>query len=395
MEKISPNNTDSVKISFISIFILIAIFISITFLFLRFFRAPFMWDFRNNLYLPLNLLIQNQSPYHIQTISPGITALWFPMAFGFFFPLGYVNFVDASAFWLLLNIAGAISMVWMASRKHRPSPILLGLCLILIFIFPSTSAHLKLGQISILISLAMVIIIVYFQKLPDWAMGFLITFSLIKPQLSVFFVPGFLYAVFQLRGWATLKNLLIWTFSGLVISLLPIYFYFPNWFPDLISNYSNNPIWGHPSIFTHLLLFFELKGFLGSWILSIIGIVVSIFIINNFHKSLSIKSVNREIDVMNSLFWILAITPIFSPYVWSWDFVLIFPLMVFQIFKLAKSKKIILAFIGYFAILILYVIQKLSGQIDDLLYWWIPWGMIGFTVLINFLFNSKDKILTK
>ncbi|MBT3240859.1 MAG: DUF2029 domain-containing protein [Chloroflexi bacterium] len=349
-----------------------------------------MWDFRNNLYLPLELLTNQQSPYAIQSVTSGTNALWLPMAFGFFLPLGFVTFNIASKIWLLLNISALVIIVWISTREKRPSPILLGIILLVICIFPSTISHMILGQISILVCLSMLLIIVYFQKLPDWALGILISFALIKPQLSVFFIPALFYVIYLLQGWKRVLSVLKWALFAIIISILPVFLYYPGWIPDFISNLSINPDWYHPSLVN--LVPFLLK--FGRPILSVgmiaFGIITTLFIIYiNYQKMSEKLSLNRNYKIENSLIWILALTPIFSPYIWSWDFILIYPLMAFQVFKFKKPKNLFFMFAGYLIILILYIIQKLSGQDDDLFYWWVPWGLLAVTIIFNWIMNFK------
>ncbi len=47
-------------------------------------------DFYNELWGPAYLLVQGKSPYDTASLNPILPAVWFPMAIGFFFPLGWL-----------------------------------------------------------------------------------------------------------------------------------------------------------------------------------------------------------------------------------------------------------------------------------------------------------------
>jgi hypothetical protein len=95
--------------------------------------------------------------------------------------------------------------------------------------------------------------------------------------------------------------------------------------------------------------------------------------------------------------WSLALTTLITPYVWSWDFVLLIPLLVIYLFrKLPGYAKILL----YFAIMScwgVFAFLKFYGYTSDELYWWVPWYLVGLILLVSSLVwihaNTKTNLI--
>lgn len=339
---------------------------------IKYFKYPPGWDFRNNLYLPTYLLSQHQSPYNIHVLVEGSNAVWFPMVLGIFFPLGYLDLQAASNVWWLLNFVALFLLVFISTNQSKPPLPKLILVSLLIFLFPSTISHFDLGQISILICLVMVILIWFDGKIPVWVNGFLIAFTLIKPQLALIFLPTYYLSVFINKGWKAARSLGFWTVTNMVAFSLPVFWLTPNWLPDFIINIQNNPVWAHPSIYVLIASFIGEIGKKMGWILFCIGLALSLYGVIRFK--------NKEI-----LLWSLAITTVISPYIWSWDFVLFYPLMIHYLVKpMVRYKKVSLL-IGYLLVLSLFIAQKLGGQTNEFETLWVPWCLLILTLFIPLL----------
>lgn len=87
-----------------------------------------------------------------------------------------------------------------------------------------------------------------------------------------------------------------------------------------------------------------------------------------------------------ALLWSLALTALFSPYIWSWDFALLFPMIAytFTLQEWALSKIIFIG--GYLSCLINFLLQKLGGKLLDELFWWVP------LLLVSFLFVGQSAL---
>jgi hypothetical protein len=332
------------------------------------FKLPPGWDFRNNLYLPVNLILQNQSPYNIHVLVEHSNAVWLPMALGVFLPLGYLELQQATNFWWLVNISALVVLTYITIEKKPPPLPKLAFTVLMVFLFPSTVSHLYLGQISILICLIFVMIIWFWERIPIWGIGLLLAFTLTKPQLTLVFLPVYCYTVQREQGWRALWRLGLWTFAGVVILCLPMILIYPDWYKDFISNQLINHTWEHPSIHVLLFLPLGLTGQMLSWVYIGIGIGAAFYGIKRLG--------NKE-----GLLWSLALTPVISPYIWSWDFVFLYPLMIYSIFKQRSLAKTTLLISSYFLVMAGFVTLKFIGQIEEYVNWWVPWIILGITLL--------------
>lgn len=342
-------------------------------------KYPPGWDFNNNLYLPSYLLVQNLNPYDIHGLVDNGTALWFPMVLGLFFPFGYLDLQRANNIWMLVNLVSIFSLIYISSNQKKPSLIKLLIAGSFIFIIPSTIAHINLGQISILICLSLVIIIMFDEILPIWATGLLLSFSLTKPQLVVLFIPAYLFYIFRNQGWKSVLSLIFWTTFGVIIFSLPVFFTKTNWLNSLIFNLKSNPIWQHPSIITILSSSLNEYGFLLRYSFLLVGLILALFLVS--------RSGNKIVFL-----WILALTTVFSPYIWSWDFVFLYPLMLYIMFQIKSVFEDLLLFAGYFFIIGIFLSLRLSGVINDIDFWWVPWSLVAVTLFAQWL-SEKNKIV--
>ena len=101
----------------LSLFILILMGIVAARLFWRL-AAPRM-DFYNELWGPAYLLVHGQSPYDTASLAPVLPAAWFPMAIGFFFPLGWLGESAGLRAWFLFNITELCAMIYLVQGDRK------------------------------------------------------------------------------------------------------------------------------------------------------------------------------------------------------------------------------------------------------------------------------------
>jgi hypothetical protein len=89
--------------------------------------------------------------------------------------------------------------------------------------------------------------------------------------------------------------------------------------------------------------------------------------------------------------WSLALTTLITPYVWSWDFVLLIPLLTSYLYQKMPRYSTWLLYFGLISCWGVIAYMKLTGQTSDELFWWVPWYLIGFILLITSLVWSSAK----
>jgi hypothetical protein len=346
------------------IFGLLAIALTLTVFLIWFIQSKTIavsWDFRNNLWGPAYLLVNHRSPYNIHVIFESSNAIWMPVIIGLFLPLGYFPMQWASNIWLLLNLFSLFFIVIIIANGFNHSVSWIVLTIFSLAIFPSFMSLILLGQVSSIICLALLLLSKYRLTLKPVIIGFLLAISFTKPQLIVLFLPTYLTLYFREQKLKKFLLVILYTFAWFIILCFPLVFSFPNWVPDFLYNLSINNHWFYPSLYSFL---FSVSGF--TWVnyalagfYLMVGIGISLYL-------------SFKLDHYESLLWCLAITPVFSPVVWSWDFILLFPLLVFTIFEKKSKISSWVIFSGYAICTMIFITMKLYGIVSDQLTVWVP-----------------------
>jgi hypothetical protein len=335
---------------------------------------PISWDFRNNLWGPANLLIQQRSPYNIHVIYTTSNAVWMPVIIGLFFPIGYLPLQWASNLWILLNLISLFGIVILLARYSHKSIFWILVTIFSLIIFPSTVTHFILGQISLIICFVLFVLIKYRNKLKPVVIGFLIAFAFTKPQLVVLFLPAYFVVNYLDKGFQRLLWIIFYTIMWIVFFCLPLFIIFPNWIPDFLHNLSNNNKWIYPTLCSVL---FSRSVNIGmalavTSLYFVIGIGIAVFL-------------TFRLDKFEALLWSLALTPLFCPVVWSWDFVLLYPLIIFMAFKTKSKISSLLIYCSFGVCAILFIIMEILGFRDNQLTFWVPLFLITTLLLCRAL----------
>lgn len=354
-------------------FAIITCFIlAIALLFIVRFQFPPGWDFMNNLWGPGHLLLQGQSPYNISVINDVGNAVWMPTIIGIFWPIGILPLQQASNIWWIITLISLITIVWLISGKKRPPKFTFVVTLFIVFLFTPTISHFSLGQVTILTSLVLIIVAVYGHRLHPFLISVLIALALTKPQLTIFVLPGFFFYSLWEKGLPRTLQLGFYSILAIAITSLPLFFFYPQWIPDFIHNLTINPNWAHPSSLFILQSIFKDIGQVLWCLLLILGSGINLFLWTRLPQ--------RE-----AVAWSLALTTLITPYVWSWDFVLLIPLLVIYLFRKLPMYTKTLFYSAIVACWGLLAFLKFSGYTSDELYWWVPWFLVGVMLLVSIL----------
>ncbi len=327
-------------------------------------------DFRNNLWVPTYLLVRGETPYQLQPdIDPAwldgvergwLRPVWFPMVIGALFPLGWLTQVQATNLWILATVAAIFVIIGLSTNRIVcRDPRRLSLLLVAVFTFPVTVAHLYLGQFSILVMLLFLLATHLIINGRLFLAAILTLIALSKPQLGLLMLPGLLIATLRQHGLPATVRLIGYFGAGLAILLIPLFLADFGWLTDFIEMQQGNPSWRQPSLFYILTSSFGNFG-LALWAL----LALSIFGLNGWlwytqapHKA---------------VLWSLALTLLISPYIWTWDFILLLPLVTEAVFRQGWLSRLT---IGGFLVT-WGGILLIGRNFGDPLYWWIPWLMV-------------------
>ncbi|MDQ2692109.1 MAG: DUF2029 domain-containing protein [Chloroflexota bacterium] len=344
----------------IPILILLALFVAHS-------TAFTCWDFRNNLWGPAYLLTQNQSPYRVDQLFELGRAVWMPMVIGVFFPLGFLPLQQASNLWFVFNLIWFLLIIWISSGSLRPRPVLFSVALLLSLIFPPSVTHFWSGQVSILITLALLAVVLWSDKISIGLLAILITISLSKPQLAVLVLPGFIMDTMKKDGAQKSVHLLLYLMGCTLFFMVPLFVAYTDWFPDFIWSLQQNPSWAQPSTL-HFLRTVIPNGGEAIWIL----LAILLFVLN--------MRLWATLPKQDAIYWSLALTPLMTPYIWTWDFVMLLPLFISFLFKAKTKISLGVLLGGYLLTWGLIMSLKNQGEVNESLFWWVPWMWIMFII---------------
>jgi len=341
------------------------------------------WDFRNNLWAPAYLIWHGGNPFNISALFPYCRAVWFPQAPGLFFFLGLMPFSLAANLWFLFSIALLAGLIIYLVRKTngRVSFSTLLVPTLFVFLFAPTTRLLYLGQVGFLVIAVILGSIKMLTQRRLLFSGLLLSIALIKPQAGILIVPGMItWLVVEKRPKDIIILILATLFWGGVFTI-PLWLSDLHWVTGFLSAMKNNPAWFQPNIFSIARFKLGAPG---------IAIWVLLFLVVLFWNTRTWQLKKPEQAVL----WSLAMTPIISPYVWSWDFVLVLPLFLDTWIRSDNRARLflILAFIITFvgSVVILTV-----GDGNDYILWWIPIVIMFGVIAAEKYTDKKGRELTQ
>jgi hypothetical protein len=325
-------------------------------------------DFYNELWGPASLLVRGQSPYDTSSLDPVLPAAWFPMSIGFFFPLGWLPEKLALQIWYVFNIFEICLIVYLVQGKNLNLFNTVALALICFF-FPLTFNHINLGQFSITIALCWVLASYFLDRDRYWVSAFCIALAMSKPHLGFLIMLGLSYHEYQRGGLRRMSLLWARVLAMCLILCVPLFVAYPNWIPDAIVSMGSNPPWSYPSLYILFERFFGSRGHI-LW-----GFTTLIVIGANFWLW-------KKIPMRNVIYWSLALALLVTPYVGSWDFVVLFPLLILTYISVDWKRKVFLWVAYCLAWLGMAQVQKLAVSHNHY-FWWVPLWFIGAAILVN------------
>lgn len=327
-------------------------------------------DFYNELWGPAHLLVRGESPYDTSSLNADLPAVWPPMAIGVFAPLGWLSEKTASQVWFLFNLVEIAAIVYLSLGKSKVL-FIAGVSGLFAFFFLPVLNNLTLGQFSITAALSLMLAAHFAGKRMDWLSAFFLALGITKPQISVLAVLGIGYFYFDRFGYREAIKYSLKVLAMILLMSLPLFAASPAWMVDWLENMQKNPPWLHPSIYLVLIQLAGNTGIILWGYLVLVITAVSIFLWKKFQAEYAI-------------YWSLGLTVIVSPYVWSWDFVLLLPIITSTFSQTGWSKKVFVfsAYcIGWLGMVALQLQENASNQS----LWWVPFWYVGIALIILIL----------
>jgi hypothetical protein len=321
------------------------------------------WDFRNNLWGPTHLLLNGLSPYRIDQLFEGSNSVWLPTAIGAFLPLGSLSLSQASMLWSVASLAALVMCIVAAARMEKPYPLWLMVALLASLLFPPTVSHFQWGQftlVALLLCMCAADMLERGWKL--WAVALALVLSATKPQVVLLLGVGVVAWVLRTHGLFGVVRLALWGICWAALLIAPLFALFPTWIDGLVWAFERNPGWLHPSSLVLLRQWMGDTGVIVWGALFTAAVVVTVMLWLRVQPTLAV-------------IWTMALTLLVTPYVWSYDFVLLLPLMAFTLFQVQHVVSRLLWVVGYGLIWWQFFDLRLNSTNSDEIYWWVPWAM--------------------
>lgn len=193
-----------------------------------------------------------------------------------------------------------------------------------------------------------------------------------KPQLGLLVVPGLLWASWRLYDSGRFFRFILYLGLAALGLTLPLFAGNARWLAGFAQAISSNPAWLQPSLFTLLPRAWGAAGW-AVWIV----LFLLLFALNFRFWQVQPPE--------TAVFWSLALTPLITPYVWSWDFVTLLPLFLWLLFRIKRPLAWAAALLGYAVWWggALAIVLFTDGS--DHRFWWASWFMFGLILLVYWI----------
>ena len=319
-------------------------------------------DLYNELWGPAYLLVRGLSPYDTASLNPVLPAAWLPMSIGFFAPMGWLSENGALAFWFVFSLVELALIIYLVRGRDRSIRNLIVIS-VMSFGFPSVIHHLILGQFSMTTTLCVIGGVYLILKERHWMGAFLLALGLSKIHLMT--LPMIGLSILYYQRLSILGMLKFWgrVFVACLTLCLPLFIAYPNWIPDAIKSMTSNAPWAFPTLQKYLVFNFGSVGMVIWGISIILTILISLFIW-------------FRVDPISATFWNMGLALLVSPYIGSWDFVTLLPLLMHTFLPAGKWQKTFMV-VSYLTAWVLMARIQLLTESHNHYFWWVPlWHLV-------------------
>ncbi|MDP2778460.1 MAG: hypothetical protein Q8O48_12540, partial [Anaerolineales bacterium] len=150
---------------------------------------------------------------------------------------------------------------------------------------------------------------------------------------------------------------------------IPLFIAYPNWIPDAILSMTQNPPWLYPSLF----ILFQRHS--GAWGVVLGGATAIVTLWLSYFLW-------KKLPPAQAMVWSLALAPLFSPYVGSWDFVILLPLLISTFATIDWGRKVFIIILYALAWYGMALVQMQENSHNHF-FWWVPLWFLGMSALMT------------
>ncbi len=284
------------------------------------------------------------------------------------YPTGRLTWLVFSIFLILL----ASHLLW---TIYAGNPKKRWFYILLVVVFAPTISVLEVGQLAPYILIGIVGFL-YFITSPknDWLAGISLAIASIKPQIALLFWMAVLIWILQQRRWKIIISAAI---SVLVLTLIALLFdpHILQQYRSMLQNYQIAD-WANPTIGAYLRYFWF--GTHNFWLQFLPSIVGGLWLVYYWLRH------NKAWDWPSDLPLMLLVSQITSPYTWTYDQVILIPVIIqatLWITAEKKSKTMIFYLGTYLMLSILDLV--LHMKLNDFWFIWLAPALLIWYLLLR------------
>ncbi len=343
------------------------------------------------------LLLSGENPYDTEGLmeiqqqlnaappADRITSLTLnpPWVFIFLVPFSILNYEVSRLVWLLTNILLILISVKKFWIYYQGTKNTIFIAWIIAFSFAPTISVLITGQISAWVLLGLVGFLMYTdQKVGVWFAGCSIVLLSIKPHITYLIWPAIGLWIIYTKKW----KLLLTSMTIMIASLLVVTVINPNVFSQYLVALKSYPMetWATPTIGAFIRFFFlDGEHYWVQYIPSIFCCVL-LFLCYKHHLP---WTWTRKLPLL------ILISLCTTPYIWTYDFVVSIPAVIFGGQRLTKNKNIATTVLWSLYLIINLLDLTLHQKLSDFWFLWLaPSYLVWFLIASKYNYQRIDSL---
>jgi Glycosyltransferase family 87 len=290
-------------------------------------------------------------------------------------PFGLLNYPISRLTWLVLSTILILASSLLLWRIFNGNPRQRWIPILVAFIFAPTISVLEVGQITpvVLIGLTGFLYFITLAK-NDWLAGLFLALSTVKPQIVFIFLLAAFFWIIAQRRWLILVSTSLTILFLTIIATL----FNPHLLQQYVGLFGTYQVaeWANPTIGAYLRFFlFGVNKFWIQFLPAIFGVVWFLFYWRNHSK---------EWSWLHASPYLLLASQLTSPYTWTYDMVVLLPVIVQAAVWLSSHwKRWNVVFFSLIFILISLTDLLLHMKLSDFWFIWMVPALLIWYLLVN------------
>lgn len=310
----------------------------------------------------------------------------FPWAVTILMPFALFSFPTSRFIWLMISITIILLSSLMLWKVDSGNPRLRWLALLITFTFAPTISVLEKGQITPFLLLGLSGFLYYsVHHQNDWLAGAFLSFLTFKPQvILLLWIPILVWVIVQKR-WIIIISTIVMVILLSILSFLPNPQIFQQYYRMLQTYHLTD--WANPTIGAYLRFFW--LGIDKFWIQFLPAIIGGIWVIYYWFRRKQNWNWIEETPI------ILFVALITSPYLWTYDLVILVPAILLATIWIVEDWKHWITLLVVFVYLMINILDLvLHMKLDEFWFIWLTPALFIWFLVVRWKYHSIPSMRT-